>query len=154
MNRPSGTAALPSPTGKADAARAYQKKRANDLNFDPSSALRACADHEGFVGIFRDLPPEISVIPESHLRIIDLLEVGVGRGGLDIDLVRCLQAGFHHRLAEWAQQRAVRNKALERLRIARVISRLNIQIGVAARYREQRLIGLRKCIPLFRVDEE
>src|SRR4030081_859371 len=104
MNRPSGTAVLPSLVGKADAAGAY-KNNANDPNFDSSSALRACADHEGFVGIFRDLPPEISVIPESHLRIIDLLEVGVGRGGLDIDLVRCLQAGFHHRLAEWAQQR-------------------------------------------------
>jgi hypothetical protein len=44
----------------------------------------SASNHEGLVGIFRDLPPEISVVPASHLRIVDLLEVGVGGGGLGI----------------------------------------------------------------------
>jgi hypothetical protein len=38
------------------------RNSANDLNLDGSrSPLRACADDEGFVEIFRDLPPEAAV---------------------------------------------------------------------------------------------
>jgi hypothetical protein len=65
---------------------ACETKQTIRISASPSPP-RPCADHEGFVGVFRDLPPEIPVVPESHLRIVDLLEVRVGRGGLGIDLV-------------------------------------------------------------------
>src|SRR5258705_12042794 len=98
----------------------------------PCSALRTRADHEGLEGIFRDLPPEISVVAEFRLRVQDLLEVRIDRGGLGVDLVRRLQAGLHNRLAEWAQLGPGRHQALYRLRIARGISPLHIHVAIAA----------------------
>ena len=81
-------------------------------------------------------------------------EVRVDSGGLGVDLIRRLQACFHNCLAERAQLCPVRHQALNRLWIARIISRLNIHIGVAAGDREQRLVRLRQGIPLFRIEEE
>src|SRR5713101_2757607 len=136
------------------AANACQTKQTIRISSAPPSPPWPRSDHEGFVGVFRDLPPEIPVIAESHLRIVDLLEVGVGRGGLGIDLVRGLQTGFHDRLAEGPQQCPIRDETLDRLRIARVVSRLDIEVGIAAGDREQGFISLRQGIPLFRIDEE
>src|SRR5712675_786269 len=41
------------------------------------SALWTRADHEAFIGELGDLPPEILVVSKLHLRIVDLLEIGV-----------------------------------------------------------------------------
>src|SRR5437764_12948590 len=53
-----------------------------------ASALGARPDHEGLIGVFRDLPPQVAVIAELRLRLQDLLEIRVGRRCLGVDFVR------------------------------------------------------------------
>src|SRR5580765_5113518 len=95
------------------------------------SAARARADHEGVVGVLGDLPPEIFVIAERHDRVPDLLEVGILGRGLGIHFVRGLEAGLHDVLREWAQLDAVRDQALQRGRIARIVARRLLDVDRA-----------------------
>src|SRR2546421_3483101 len=65
------------------------------LRLRTRSGARARPDHEGVVGVFGDLPPEIFVVSERQDRVPDLLVVGIDRGGLLVHLDRRLQARFH-----------------------------------------------------------
>src|SRR6266550_6250008 len=71
------------------------------------SGARARPDHEGVVGVFGDLPPEIFVVAEGDDRVPDLLVIGVCRRRLGVDFIRGFQARFHHRLRERTKLRAV-----------------------------------------------
>src|SRR5262249_38712866 len=67
-----------------------------DSSVSALSGVRSCTDHEGIIGVFGDLPPEIFVVTECNDRIPDLLIVRIGGRGFSVYFVRRLQAGFHY----------------------------------------------------------
>ena len=95
--------------------RVFTQPRSNS-----EAAMNKSASIYENLGSANDAMAPITNLTKSRT---DLPEVGVGGGGLGIDLVRCLQTSLHDRLAERAQQGSVRHLALHRLRIARVVAR-------------------------------
>ena len=74
------------------------------------SALRV-PRHEVVETDFRDLEPLISVIREGGQRIVDLLEISIGRSDLAVQFLRRLEGGFHDRRREGMQFGATREQS-------------------------------------------
>src|ERR1044072_2467952 len=87
---------------------------AHDIRRLGRSDPRAVADHEGIVGVFGDLPPQILVIAERERRLPDLLEVLIRARDFLVELERGLEAGVHDGGRERTKLRAAGDQALER----------------------------------------
>src|SRR5215467_6399342 len=118
------------------------------------STPRATADHEGVVAVFGDLPPEILVVAKRRDRVPDLLVILVGRRRLGVDLVRRLQASVHDGRRVRTQLRAGGDQTFQGLRIAGVVSRLHLDVGIARGGGNDRLVGLGQLVPFGQVDHE
>src|SRR5262249_11875720 len=86
------------------------------------SAFRTAADHEAVIAVFGNLPPKIFITTECGNRIPDLLVTRVRRRCFCINFIRSLETGFHDGQRERSQLDTVRNQALQRLRIAGIIT--------------------------------
>src|SRR5260370_40451113 len=91
-------------------------------NCPTQSALRV-PSHEVVETDFRDLEPLISVIPEGGQRIVDLLEISIGRSDLPVQFLRRLEGGFHDRLRDDMQFGATRAPQAQRRAVCLIILR-------------------------------
>jgi len=111
------------------------------------------SDHEGVVGVFGDLPPQVFVVAERDDRIPDLFVVGIAARGFRVHLFGRLQTGLHNRRREWSKLGTIRNQSLEGLRILRIVIGLLPYIAGSRRRFEDGLVAFRQFVPLGEVYE-
>ena len=126
--------------------------RAVPIDLQLASAL--LAHHERVVVVLGDLRVEVVLVAERRDRIPDLLELGVRRRHLGIDLVGLVEAGREDLLAERTQLGAVRYQALDGGRVLVVVLLQHVRVGGLRGRAQQRLVGLRQLVVLGLVEEE
>src|SRR5215207_4373898 len=118
------------------------------------SSPRSGANHEVIIGVFAHLEPEIFLVAEGAVRIIDLLELGIFARGLVIKLIRGFVRRLHDLLGERPELRARADKAAQSRRVAGIVFGEHVDISVGGRRRGGRLVGFRQFVPFRLVKEE
>src|SRR3954463_10187144 len=106
------------------------------------SGTRAGSNHEVVEGRFRNLEPEILLVPERTITLIHFAPVCIRCRKLVVEFIGRLERRLHQLLREWTQLRAGGNEATQGGRVSGIILRLHVDVGISCRGRCQRLISL------------